>query len=146
MSDQDDLRYKRFGYIPQSNKSDELLADILQELPGDGRLPVRWFHTGVNEFLSKYGGLGKVLWSHSANAHALLINGHYVLRIWTDRKKYLVVDVNDAVVNKLHAGFIVYKIKQGSLKKSKPFTRSVKIRESLRAKTLIRNVREVYGI
>lgn len=140
-----DLRYIRTGYIDQGRKSDKLLSVFLGILPGDGRLPLRWHYRNHARFLKKHGNLGRVLWASASNSHLLMINGFHALRIWTDVANTCWVDVADNV-----AGFLDQRwlcdIPEKNVKKSKPFTKRVKVWQQYQMQQLAEAVNKTYGL
>lgn len=145
----DDLKYVRVGYVDQNRKSDHLLASVLRQLPGDGRLPLRWHHRGSAAFVKKYGHLGVVLWAPALNSHLLLIQGQKAVRIWTDTATHCQVDISDGIVGQLRGTKLFDEIKDipaGNVRKCKPFTKRVRIHQQFHTNILVDAIRRSYGL
>lgn len=146
--DIEDFRYHRVGYVDQGRKSDHLLSVFLGLIPGDGRLPLRWHYRSHESFLSKHGYLGFILWAASNNSHLLMINGFHVLRIWHDTANACYVDLADNVAAgidpRVRAG--VETIPAANAKKSKPFTKRIKVWQQWQMQALAETVKRIYGL
>lgn len=145
----DDLKYVRVGYVDQNRKSDHLLASVLRQLPGDGRLPLRWKYSDVPSFVKKYGELGSVLWAPALNSHLLVVNGHKIVRVWTDTATHCQVDLNDAIVAGLTGTKLekeIADIPAGNVRKCKPFTKRVRIHQQFQANILVDAIKRTYGL
>lgn len=143
-----DLRWKRVGYINQGRKSDTLVETATQALPGDGVLPLRWKWVAADAFVTRYGCLGKVLWSKTGSYHLLMVNGFHILRVWHDTAHKCLVDVNDALVNSLFSSptWVVKPIPHATLKKCKPLTMRVEVKSELDMMAIIMEVKRIYGL
>lgn len=147
-ADLEDLRYFRTGYQDLGRKSDFLLKDFLREMPGDGKLPSHWHYRSLAHFQKKYSALGMIVWAAASNSHLLLINGQRVLRIWLDVDNSCWVDANDSVVS----GLMFYSwgacedIPAGNAKKSKPFTKRIKVTQRYQMRDIAQAVRTAYGL
>ena len=149
-ADIEDFRYQRVGYINQGRKSDILLAVFLDLMPGN-KLPLRWHYRSPESFLRKHGHLGAVLWAASNNSHLLLMHGQQVLRIWHDTAKACYVDIADNVygsLNSVNASLFskVEDIPEANWKKSKPFTKRIKVWQQWQMKALHDAVMRTYGL
>lgn len=144
-SDVEDLKYLRIGYVNQERKSDKLLTSFLALVPGDGKLPMRWHYRSHSRFLEKHGHLGKMVWAAASNSHLLLINGFHVLRIWTDASSTCWVDVADNVAGALDPQWIS-DIPANNARKSKPFTKRVKVWQHFQMQRLADAVNRTYGL
>lgn len=140
--DLEDLKYFRTGYQDLGRKSDFLLKDFLRELPGDGQLPKHWHYRSLEHFQKKYGNLGMIVWAASTNSHLLIINGHRVLRIWTDVDNSCWVDVNTQIASRQ----VVIPIPKGNYKKSAPFTYRIQISQRHQVASLVKAVKDIYGL
>lgn len=92
----DDLRYLRFGYVPDDppRLCDTFVSHALESIPADEFLPKRWRHGGDPiRFQIKYGN-HRVMWAMSYSSCTLLINGFYIMRIWTNVSKTCTVDIH----------------------------------------------------
>jgi len=147
-ADLEDLKYFRTGYQDLGRKCDFLLKDFLREIPGNGQMPKHWHYRSLAHFNKKYSHLGMLVWASSTNSHLLLINGHRVLRIWTDVDESCWVDINDPV----NSGMQVYSwgqtvaIPKGNAKKSAPFTKRIKVTQRYQMRDIAQAVRNTYGL
>ena len=146
--DLEDLKYFRTGYQDLGRKSDFLLKDFLREIPGDGTLPSHWHYRSLAHFQKKYGNLGMVVWASASNSHLLLINGQRVLRIWMDVDSSCWVDIGDSVDSGLrfYSWGISETIPAGNAKKSKPFTKRIKVTQRYQMRDIAQAVRTAYGL
>lgn len=145
----EEYRYARTGYIKQDRRSDHVLAAILEQLPGDGRLPKRWHHRDIASFQKRYSNRGIVLWAAASSSHLLLINGHKVLRVWLDTARHCQVDLNDALATYLSSAVTFSKvvdIPAGNVRKCKPMTKRIRIWQQFHAKAITDAVKVVYGL
>lgn len=147
-ADIEDFRYHRMGYVNQGRKSDVLLTVFLDLMPGDGRLPLRWHYRSYERFLKKHGHLGHILWAAAGSSHLLLINGFHVLRIWHDTENSCYVDLADNLCGNLQSSLLarVESIPVTNAKKSKPFTKRIKIWQQWQMKALHDAVMRTYGL
>lgn len=147
-ADLEDLRYFRTGYQDLGRKSDFLLKDFLREIPGDGTLPTHWQYRSLTHFQKKYAALGMIVWASATNSHLLLINGQRVLRIWMDVVHSCWIDITDQVDSgvKYHSWGQIQEIPAGNAKKSKPFTKRVKVSERYQMRDVAQAVRTAYGL
>lgn len=116
-------KHQRLGHISHERFCDDVVARAVELLPGDGELPSRWTYGSYAEFVSKYSDLGQILWAKTASYHALIIDGEYVLRIWTDTPNRCIVDIHE-LLTKL-VGLPVSECPASVLKKSRPLTKRV---------------------
>lgn len=146
--DLEDLKYFRTGYQDLGRKSDFLLKDFLREMPGDGKLPAHWHYRSVQHFQKKYGKLGMIVWAAATNSHLLLINGQRVLRIWMDVAESCWIDITDSVDAglKFHSWGQTEEIPAGNAKKSKPFTKRIKVTQRYQMRDVAQAVRRAYGL
>ena len=145
----EEYKYARTGYVNQGRRSDHVLSTILEQLPGDGRLPLRWHHRDVASFQKRYGSYGTVLWAAASNSHLLLINGHKVLRIWLDAAQHCQVDLNEPLAVYLSSAVSFSKIVDipaGNVRKCKPMTKRIRIWQKFHAIALMDAVKRVYGL
>lgn len=144
----EDLKYVRVGYVDQGRTSDHLLASMLRRLPGDGRLPLRWFHRSHTQFLEKYAHLGAVLWAGAINSHTLLINGFKIIRVWTDTPGHCQVDICDTLVTHLQGTKLnaIKDIPAGNVRKCKPFTKRVTVSQQFEVNVLMEAIERAYGV
>jgi hypothetical protein len=144
----DEYKYARTGYVDQGRKSDHILATFLANLPGDGRLPLRWHHRSVEAFQKRHGHLGTVLWAPASNSHLLLVAGQKVLRVWMDSANHCYVDLNAGIAASLATATFakVEDIPAGNVRKCKPFTQRIRIWQNFHAAALIDAVKRVYGL
>ena len=145
----DDIyKYARTGYVGLGRQSDHVLAAILAQFPGDARLPMRWHYRDLDSFLSKHGHLGTILWASASSSHLLIINGHKIMRVWTDTAKHCYVDLSDNLAAYLHAASFckMTDIPVGNVRKCKPFTKRIRIWQKHQAESLVAAIRSVYGL
>lgn len=145
----EEYRYARTGYVSQGRKSDHVLATVLELLPGDGRLPLRWHHRGVDAFQKRHGHLGVVLWAAASNSHLLMIGGQKVLRVWTDTARHCQVDVSDQLAAYLSTAVDFSKVQNipaGNVRKCKPMTKRIRLWQKFHAIALVDAVKRVYGL
>lgn len=143
----DEYKYARTGYVDQGRKSDALLATFLEQLPGDGKLPLRWFHRDVSSFQKSYGHLGVVLWAPASSSHLLLIAGQKILRVWHDTERHCQVDINEPLANFLRTKNVeVATIPAGNERKCKPMTHRVKVGQKFQAVEIMKAVKALYGL
>lgn len=146
---EDDYKYARTGYVNQGRKADHVLTAVLEKLPGDGRLPLRWHHRGVDAFQKRYGALGLVLWASASSSHLLLIGGQKVMRIWTDASKHCYVDLSEPLAGYLSTAVkfsTVEDVPPGNQRKCKPLTKRIRVWQRFHAYALVDAVRRVYGL
>lgn len=135
LPDFDGPRYLRTGYTDQGRVSDRLLDAFLKELPGDGYLPLRWKNA------TAYSDRGTVLWSAAATVHTLVIGGTTVLRIRMDASNHCWIEGPTHVLPASQEN-----IPEKNYKKSKPFSRRVKITTEADMCSIAKTVRLVYGV
>lgn len=144
-SEERSLKYHRVGYADRGTKSDKLLALFLSAIPGDNRLPLHWHFRSHENFLKRHGHLGNILWAASFYSHLLMVNGFFALRIWTDVDNTCWVDIADNVAGHLDPTWIE-PIPEKNFKKSRPFTKRVKVSQQFQMLTLANAVKKTYGI
>ena len=91
------LKYLRFGYVPDDppRLCDTFVSHALESIPADGYLPKRWRHGGNEvKFMLKYGD-HRISWAMAYGSCTLLINGFYIMRIWTNVAKTCTVDIHE---------------------------------------------------
>ena len=143
----DDLKYLRVGYTNRDFIPDRILSTIVSQIPGDGKLPARWGHRGVDKFLSTYGHLGAILWAAASSSHLLLVNGHHVIRVWTDSCRKCYIDINDTIASHLaRTALVIESIPEGNVRKCRPFTKRIVITQQFQAQLLVDAVRNAYGL
>ena len=144
---EEEYKYARTGYVDQGRKSDILLASFLEQLPGDGKLPLRWFHRSVEAFQKSYSHLGVVLWAPASSSHLLLVAGQKIIRVWHDSERHCLVDLNEPLANYLSSrGFSVEAIPAGNIRKCKPMTRRVRVTQKFMCVEIIKAVKALYGL
>lgn len=144
----DNYKYIRTGYVDLGRKCDVLLAALLEQIPGEGKLPLHWHHRSPAEFQKKHGHRGTVLWAPASSSHLLLIAGQKVMRVWTDSVRTCYVDVNDTIANSLStvAFAKVVPIPAGNARKCLPFTKRIKLAQNFQMVELAKVVRNTYGL
>lgn len=145
---QKQLRYKRLGYINEDRHSDSIVGVADSVIPGE-LLPRIWRYGSREDFLKRYESLGPVLWAKTANYHLLMVNGFYILRVWTAQKttKTCLVDLCETVASTLFAqGWTVVDIPSGSLVKCRPLKRRTKVSSPDEMVRLLSIVRSIYGL
>lgn len=144
----DEYKYARVGYVSLGRKSDALLSALLEQVPGDGKLPLHWHHRGLSEFQKRHGHRGVVLWAPASSSHLLLIAGQKILRVWTDTDRACQVDINDNLANALSTCTFakVTDIPAGNARKCTPFTKRIKLEQQFHMLELAKVVRNIYGL
>lgn len=149
MSDEisDEYKYARTGYVDQGRKSDALLAVFLEQLPGDGKLPKRWFHRSVEAFQKSYSHLGTVLWAPASSSHLLLVAGQKIIRVWHSVERHCQVDLNEPLANYLKTkNLTVEAIPAGNVRKCSPMTQRVLVTQKFQALEIMKAVKAIYGL
>lgn len=118
-------KHQRFGHIHQDRFCDQVVDRATQLLPGDGVLPTRWLYKSQRDFVDRYKDLGQALWSKTASYHLLLVNGEYVLRIWTDSPDSAIVDIHDLLARVIMSP--VTEIPVSVAKKTRPLTKRTRV-------------------
>jgi hypothetical protein len=141
-------KYARYGYVPSGKKVDALLSVLLEQIPGDGRLPARWKHYDQQSFQDKYGHLGTVLWAPASSSHLLLVGGCKVLRFWTTTTTHAYVDISDVLASQLSQKPFaeISNIPAGNVRKCKPFTQRIRVHQKFHVLELAKVVRYIYGL
>lgn len=143
----EDFRYHRVGYIDLGRRSDHLLTFFLGLIPGDGKLPLHWKYISNEYFQKKYGQVGPLLWAAANNSHMLMVNGFHAIRIWHDTAASCYVDLADNIAGQLSPKMpAVEDIPLANAKKSKPFTKRVKLSQQWQMKELANLVKRTYGL
>lgn len=143
----EDFRYHRVGYIDLGRRSDHLLTFFLGLIPGDGKLPLHWKYISNEYFQKKYGQVGPLLWAAANNSHMLMVNGFHAIRIWHDTAASCYVDLADNIAGQLSPKMpAVEDIPLANAKKSKPFTKRVKLTQQWQMKELANLVKRTYGL
>lgn len=139
-----DKKYLRVGYFDQGRPCDSYvqIATFLQK---GGLLPDRWKPESAEEFIELFGE--GPMWGKSYNSHVLVLAGIPILRVWTNTKSLHVwVDVDDKLSNVLDTCFAIESIPRGNNKKSKPFTKRVKVSSKDDIIKLMVSAKAVYGL
>jgi hypothetical protein len=140
-------KYSRVGYINLGRPVDNLVDHFVSYLPpAVGKLPLRWKHFSVEQFLTTYGHLGDTLLAASANSHTVVCRGVKAARMWTDVANSSKIQIADPVVSLLPDSFEVSKIPVSNVRKSSGFSYQVRISMPIEAKIIALLVREVYGV
>lgn len=136
-------KYQRIGYVDLGRHCDKLLSNFTQNLPGDNYLPARWRFGSLSNFCAKYSHLGLCLWAASYNSHLLVINGHRIVRIWTDAKNHCWVD---GLAHVFLPSMLLENIPKKNIRKSVPFTVRTKIIAPQDMVDLALNIRHIHGV
>jgi len=142
-------KYQRYGFIPTDDPTNLLTSCALRELPPDFVLPPRWAHGGVASFQEKYGHQGIIAWAKSTNSQLLLINGHHIIRCWTDTRKFFRVDVNDSLARVIPANTLniqLEEVPKSTYKKSAPLTKRVMLSTPEQMHYLVMKIKGLYGL
>lgn len=123
----EDFRHLRPGHVNQGRVCDDLVTYATYLMPGTGVLPQRWRWSSQEEFNSAYRDLGPFVWAKTSSYHLLLLNGRHSLRIWTDSPASCLVDLDDKLALDVSKSFEILSIPETSLKKTKPFTKRVRV-------------------
>jgi len=143
----DDLRYMRVGYINNFRHVDNIIDVVTKAIPGEGTLPLRWRWGSLDKFLRRYGDLGKILWAKTASYHLLMINGHHVMRLWTDTPATCIIDLSVNVATTLVGlGFTIEDTPVSCERKCKPLFKRVRIYNVEEADKLAAAVKQTYGV
>jgi hypothetical protein len=126
----------------KENKNEQLIEAFFTRLPGDGVLPRHWRYGSLNTFLRKYAALGICVWAKAPSSCTLFINGQWVLRIWKDLRKSVMVDSASHLLHPLP----VEAIPERNARKSKPFTVRSRIRSEEEMAALADRVKQIYGL
>lgn len=144
-----DFRYLRPGHVNLERPCDEFVTYATKLLPGSGVLPTRWRYVSKESFQRRHEDLGPVVWAKTASYHMLLINGVHVFRIWTDSPQTALCDVEDTLSDVLGGktiGFEVMDIPPKTRRKTKPFTKRIRITSKKDVKQLLLATLIVFGL
>lgn len=121
------FKHLRPGHVNLNRACDVFVTTATTLLPGTGTLPQRWKYVSRESFSRRFKHLGPMVWAKTASYHMLLINGHYAFRIWTDSPDTALCDVRDELAERLSPFFDILDIPKSTQKKTKPFTKRVRI-------------------
>jgi len=141
------LKYVRVGWQDYERACDAIAKAVHSEFEGE-TLPLHWQWRSLEHFMSKYGS-SPIMWAKSASFHMLMINGHHVLRIWTDSAKSCFVDVNDVIYYELTTSSLkelLEPLPTTCVKKSKPMNFRLKIKTVDQAQVIVNAVKRIYGL
>lgn len=139
----EEFRYARFGHIPQGRKCDGFASRAYNSIPGD-LMPPRWTKLPPEEFQEKYGP--GIRWSKTAHYHLLIVNGHPVMRLWTNTNAYHTwVDVPDLLVHQCR-DIPSKDIPPGSYKKRGPMTKALCVTTLAQLDHLLLVIKRIYGL
>jgi hypothetical protein len=141
MTDEDFPKYTQNGYWPSGRYCDKLVERFIKQVPADGFLPLRWKFKDITQFTNKYAHLGTKIYATPASYHLLLINGHYVCRIWTDSETMCQIDI----ASHLDDGTAI-DIPAKNVKKCKPLVKRLNADSLDIADRLAQRIKRVYGI
>jgi len=137
-------KYGRFGHIDEGRWCDELAIYAKEEFPGDV-LPKRWKYKGPEKFIEEFGDGAK--WSVTRSYHCLILDGQYILRIWTNADtKYAWIDLPAHLAAALQLYAEMEAIPPGSLHKCRPLTSRTRAAWFDRVDLIFEIVREIYGL
>lgn len=136
----------RIGWFDQGRVVDRFVDILENSLPKGEDLPPYWQWRSLEHFTKKY--TSPIMWAKTQGYHMLLINGHHVLRVWTDTGKTALVDINEALTVRLSSqlGERIFPIPEKSLKKCHPMTKRFRMETEDDVKNLAMAVRAVYGV
>lgn len=142
----DDVQpYTRFGRIKTEGHSSAVVDMLEKCFPPDLVLPMRWSYRSHAEFMWKYGRPYRA-WAHSTSSSLLLLHGQHILRVWTDARFTVVMDLNDTIAAAMAAYIPVNDLPATLLRKTKPLTKRVKLQSMDQVTLLVQQIRSVYGV
>lgn len=136
-----DLKYLRYGYVPDGRVSDTMITVAMRDLPGDGFIYPVWRYNTKEHFLENNAFMGPVLWANCASNHTLFINGFHIIRMWTNTRKSCIVDVCEALKDGSEE-----EIPESCNRKSKPLKHRIRLTTVKQAEQLFNRIKRVYGV
>lgn len=130
-----------FYDIKPTNELAKLAYSLLPP-SSSNTLPDKWFWKSPEYFTKKYGNLGTVVWARNFSYHALFICGNPVLRLWTFKPNKSRLELNRVLYETVGHVLDV----PAKMKHTKWFWGQVQITKPEEVETVIKKVKEIYGI
>ena len=142
--DEFDYRWIRPGWFDQERHCDAVVQSATVLLPGE-KMPQRWSAVNNIDFIQKYGN--GVRWCQTMSYHMLIINGWNILRIWTNAKHTVLVEVNNRMAVQLSENlFTLDLVPEGTRTKRPEFQYRFRLELPEELKFLMELVKATYGV
>jgi len=136
----------RPGHVNLERLCDKLVLRAVYLVPDSAvTLPPRWSYIDRLQFRADHGEQ-MFSWAKTASYHLLLINGVHAFRAWTDSGRSCLVDVADATVPSLRETFKVLDIPASTRRKTKPFTKRVRITSERQMDIVVMQTMLAFGV
>lgn len=115
-------KYQRLGYQSADRPVDRMLTLFLDAMGNPNKLPQYWSYKGFTE---KYKQLGRLVLSQTASYTSVIVDGHSILRFWTNAGNCAIIDIVPELakaVSSIKGMPALTEIPEGVRAKSKPCT------------------------